>query len=145
MKKVELPYERVLLLRDKAGTLPCNKRRLDIIRLVDETLAELPEAEQSRIKKEIAAPIPYLRGDPCQLAFIVRTIMSYLLRFLPEDERIAARLSCVNSNLHISIKEVIPEHVAEGELEDPAAESSGRGIAWRTHHRSLRSATWRDL
>lgn len=121
LKKVELPYERVVLLYGEVGTLPYNKRRLNIVRLVDETLAELPKAEQSRIEKEIAAPLPHLHGDSYRLAFIVRTILSYLLRFLPEDERIGVHLSCVDSTLHISIKGLIPENAAEGELKDPAA------------------------
>jgi PAS domain S-box-containing protein len=121
LKKVELPYERVLLTTEKSGGLPYNGRLLDIVRLVDDTVAELPEADQSRIDKEIAGSLPHLRGDPRQLAFILRTILFYLLRFLPEDERITLRLFRVDLTLHIVIKGVVPEHAVEGELEDPAA------------------------
>jgi hypothetical protein len=47
--------------------------------------------------------------------------LSYLLRFLPEDERITLRLYRVDSTLHIVIKGVVPEHAVEGEADDPAA------------------------
>jgi PAS domain S-box-containing protein len=77
LKKVELPYERVLLTTEKSGGLPYNGRLLDIVRLVDDTVADLPEADQSRIAKRLRARfrtcaatrsnLPLSFGPPCPI------------------------------------------------------------------------------
>ncbi|MFX0196427.1 MAG: PAS domain S-box protein [Candidatus Hodarchaeota archaeon] len=93
LHQVELSYDRLAFYDSEKGVVPYNELLLDFSEVLDKVLDEFPKTETEKFAIEIEKPMPYLRGDIFQLEFCFKTILSYLLRFLPEENRIRVRVS----------------------------------------------------
>ena len=92
LSKVEMTYRRLALYDKQEGVLPYTEMLLSISEVVDYVLSEFPESERNRIAENRQEKLPYLRGDLFQLTFCLEAILSFLLRYLPLDEKIDFRV-----------------------------------------------------
>ncbi len=88
LSKVEMTYNRLALYDQEEGVLPYREVLLSVSEVADYVLSEFPESERNRISDKLEEKLPYLRGDLFQLTFCLETILSFLLRYLPQDEKI---------------------------------------------------------
>lgn len=93
LHKVQLTYDRLALYDKGKGVVPYHDLLLDISEVLDSVMDEFPKTEVEKIDIKLDKEMPYLRGDLFQLSFCFGTILSYLLRFVPEEERIRLRIS----------------------------------------------------
>jgi signal transduction histidine kinase len=93
LQKVELTYDRLALYEQSEGVLPVNKILLDMSEVLRSVLDSLPEVERKKIDDKMDPDLPWVRADYFQLTFCVRTIISYLIRFVPET-------GCIDFLLH---------------------------------------------
>jgi len=108
LHKVRLTYDRLALYDTEKETLPYNELLFDIPELLDSVLSDFPKSETEKIDIQIEESTPYLRGDLFQLSFCFETVLSYLLRFTPEDERIRLRVSQIPDWLRTEISGFFP-------------------------------------
>jgi PAS domain S-box-containing protein len=125
LRKVELTYDRLALYEQNAGILPTNKILLDISEVTRNALNTLPEFERKKIDVKTAVGLPWVKGDHFQLIFCVRTILSYLLRFVPENDSIDYRLEREESRIVIRIGGILPQ-LSEAALPGESADSLHR-------------------
>jgi PAS domain S-box-containing protein len=103
LHKVRLTYDRLSLYDKEKETLPYDELLFDIPELLDSVLSNFPKTEAKKIDRHVEEGMPYLRGDLFQLSFCLESILSYLLRFAPEDEKIELRVSQIPDWLRIEI------------------------------------------
>jgi PAS domain S-box-containing protein len=89
LRKIEMTYNRLI----QYEKLPFNPILIDIREIIDHILNAFPESDAGRIVKHVDEDIPYLKGDLFQLNFCFETIFSYLLRYLPPEEKIRLKVS----------------------------------------------------
>ena len=109
LRKVELSYDRLMLYDDEKRLIPFNEMLLDINEVLDNIRNELPRAENDKIRIHVKGTIPLLRGDIFQLSFCIQTILSYLLRFVPEEENIQISVCPDQDWIKIEIRGFFPE------------------------------------
>jgi PAS domain S-box-containing protein len=88
LKKVEMTYNRLALYDKEEGVLPYREMLLSISEVAGFVLSEFSKDERDRITDNREEKLPYLRGDLFQLTFCLETILSFLLRYLPLEEKI---------------------------------------------------------
>jgi signal transduction histidine kinase len=111
LHKLEITYDRMLLYDDRAGLIPFTPAPLDMAELLETALGEFTDAERQAIRRDIPAVLPRVRGDIYQLSFIVETILSFLLRFAPEDEPVGIALSAApDGGVDMVIRGRLPAH-----------------------------------
>ena len=125
LRMVELTFDRLALYEQHEGILPTNKMLLDISEVTRSVLNSLPEFEIKKIAFKAEAKLPWLRGDHFQLAFCIRAILVYLLRFVPEKEYIVFGVKGENDVVVIRIKGILPD-LSEAALPGERAESLRR-------------------
>jgi PAS domain S-box-containing protein len=108
LRKIELTYDRLVLYDVKDGVIPYNPLRLDLPSVIRAAIDELPQADRDKIEVYVPESLPHLSGDIFQLAFIFQTILAYLLRFVPVDEKIKINASDAESILNVRITGFIP-------------------------------------
>lgn len=108
LHKVRLTYDRLSLYDKEKETLPYDELLFDIPELLDNVLSNFPKTEAKKIDRHVEEGMPYLRGDLFQLSFCLESILSYLLRFAPEDEKIELRVSQIPDWLRIEIRGFFP-------------------------------------
>jgi hypothetical protein len=67
-------------------------KEFSMVRKKGETAAIFSLQSSGPLRWPEPSSLPWVRGDHFQLIFCVRTILSYLLRFVPEKDRIDFRL-----------------------------------------------------
>jgi len=108
LRKVQLTYDRLALYDKEKEVVPYNELLLDIPEVLNNVMADFPKTEMEKIDIEMEERMPYLRGDVFQLSFCLETILSYLLRFVPEDEKVRFRISHVPDWVIIEITGFFP-------------------------------------
>ncbi|GAX60653.1 sensory signal transduction histidine kinase [Candidatus Scalindua japonica] len=110
LHKVELTYDRLALYNydEKKGGFSHDKIRIEISEVIDIVMDELPVAEKNLIKYE-KKQMPSMYGDIFQLSFCLKTILSYLLRYVPEDEKILVNIFNKNNMIKLHINGFYPE------------------------------------
>jgi nitrogen-specific signal transduction histidine kinase len=85
---LDLSYERLLRYDDSMGASSLELTPVDLGELVAAVKEGLPipTEEESRIRLNIASDLPPVMADRFHLTFVFETILSYLLRTLPEDD-----------------------------------------------------------
>ena len=109
LRKVELTYDRLALYEQNEGSLPTDRVLLNVSEITNRTLDSLPEHERTKIRFTKEGDLPWVRGDFYQLTFCLRTILSYLLRFVPEKGQIAFTVNREDELIVISISGIVPE------------------------------------
>lgn len=91
LKRAEITYDRLALFEGGADITPYHEMPLDVGRILQSTLSEFPTFECDCVVCEGAEEsMPLIFGDPYQLSFVFRSLLSYLLRF--ETDRGQIRL-----------------------------------------------------
>jgi PAS domain S-box-containing protein len=108
LRKIELTYERLVLYDAEDGVIPYDPLRLDIPSVISTAVAELPRADRDKVEVHALQSLPHFHGDLFQLTFIFQTILAYLLRFVPVDEKIKINVSDVEPTLQIRITGFTP-------------------------------------
>jgi PAS domain S-box-containing protein len=116
LKKVELTCDRLAVLgyEEPTGLIPYTPMSLDaqeIIRRLDE---DLPRIELERIDFQVQENLPLFQGSLAQLAFCLESMISYLLRFLPENEKVQVAFSRRKQDLVVDVRGVFPEESLNG-------------------------------
>lgn len=86
MRKVQLTYDRLAFYQSRKKAAPENVILLDARRLTDDILSEFPQSEADQVSIDWQATQVLLKVDPAQVSFSLQTTLSYLLRFLPQNE-----------------------------------------------------------
>ena len=87
LRKVEITYDRVLFACDREKMPHVGWTHLDVEYLIAQAVEQLPREEREETDTTIAAGLPAVRGDAYQLGFVLQSILNYLLRDKPPDER----------------------------------------------------------
>jgi PAS domain S-box-containing protein len=87
LKRVDLTFDRLAFYGEEEDEPP-KKFLLDIKEIVDKVLSDIPEKDREQILEEFVEPLPLVRGEIYQLYFCFQSILSHLLRFLPEERKI---------------------------------------------------------
>lgn len=101
--KVEMTYDRVLAARHPEALPKLRPVDVDVGRIVEAASRELPAEELEDIDVEREPGLPTVRCDAFQLAFVVRSILGYLLRIKPLDARIKVRVRRTQDMVTVSI------------------------------------------
>jgi PAS domain S-box-containing protein len=102
LKKVDMTYERLALYSQETANTTCMGLLLNAGDLLKRTASEFPDGLLS--VQGTDGENFYVRGDPYEIDFAVESMISYLQRFLPADERILVRLTSVGQRLLIEIQ-----------------------------------------
>jgi PAS domain S-box-containing protein len=97
--KLELTYNRLVLYSADQDALPYNGILLDIAEVLDEVRADLPKTETEKINWQYPKGDLHVHGDLFQLRFCFETLLSHLLRFVPQDSQIGLRVIRENDDL----------------------------------------------
>jgi PAS domain S-box-containing protein len=99
LSKIQLTFDRLALFGREASDLPFRSMILTPSQVIDVTLENFPRNERRKIRTRRNRVRTRFRGDLYQLAFCLRTVVSYLLRFAPERQAIQLnvrhRATCV--------------------------------------------------
>jgi PAS domain S-box-containing protein len=128
LKKVELTFDRLALYDPNAGLIPYNEMLLSISEIIQQILDAFPKNERRKITQECEDGLPLIRGDLYQLTFCVRTILSYLLRFVPQEGSIPLRVTRNGGWITIRIAGFMPRRDTIA-LECEEGESLSRALA----------------
>jgi K+-sensing histidine kinase KdpD len=108
LRKVEITHERLLLLDGQEPPSRRDRVELDIRSLIDSAVHELTDDEQRVIELSFSNKLPLVQGDHYQLWFVVHSLFSYLLRYLPNDERINVHVEEADGAVDIRIMGFVP-------------------------------------
>lgn len=116
LKKVELTSDRLAAFgyKEPTGLIPYTAMTLaaqEIIRRLEE---DLPRSELDRIDFKVQENSPLFQGSLAQLAFCLETMISHLLRFLPEEEKVEVAFSRRKPHLVVDVRGVFPEEGLKG-------------------------------
>jgi PAS domain S-box-containing protein len=110
LQKVQLTYDRLALYEECEGLFPFHEMLLKISEVVTRLRDTVPESEQKKIEVHLEPNLPLIRGDLYQLTFCLRTILSYLLRFVPQNDHIQVRVTRELLGIGIRVIGFLPSH-----------------------------------
>lgn len=111
LRKIELTYNRLSLYdknRISEPAFPYNEVLCNIEEIWKIVAEDLPQNELQRIETRFDDGGRFIFGDLFQLSFCLETILSYLIRFLPEDEKIHLQGTTAGGRLQITIQGCLP-------------------------------------
>ena len=116
LKKVELTFDRLAFLgyEKPTGLIPYTAMSLDAQEIIRRLEEDLPQTELERIDFQVQENLPLFQGSLAQLAFCLETMISYLLRFLPENEKVKVAFSRRKHHLVVDVRGVFPEESLKG-------------------------------
>jgi len=109
LRQVELTYDRLFLAEGTGRPMPYHEVLLDLQEVVDAVRQDLPVTDLASIDITRPARLSPVRGDLYQLWFCFMTILSHLLRFLPQDGRISLSLTAQGEQQIVEIRGRLPE------------------------------------
>ena len=121
-RKLQLTYDRLAFYDKERGAVPYNPILLAMDEVVGKVLEELPDKDRKKILLDREHELLlFLRGDFYQLFFCFQSILSYLLRFLPEEDNIRWKISRVGDELLSEITGYFPctvdKHTSDAEMD----------------------------
>ena len=157
LNKVDLTYDRLLIYERHRAVAPLDKILCEIPALLADIRKGMPNADADRIEITSESGIPPLRVDPYQVGFCFESLLAYLLRFLPEGEKVTTGVAFREGNVAVSIRGYAPK-VSGGALTDYArtrwaihaitemalGEEMIRGFIERNHGGRLRKKSGSD-
>jgi PAS domain S-box-containing protein len=109
LQKIELTYDRLALFEQQAKMEPSH-RLLDLGEIVEVVLGELPNFEFKKVLNIIESNDLKVRGDLWQFSFCLRTVLSYLLRFAPDQEKaVLLRQYLSQGSACLEVEGIVPE------------------------------------
>jgi len=114
LKKLELTYNRIAMYAEGKNQLPFNPTLLDLAEVIDAVRSGMPDSEQDIITWPRTQGETYIQGDLFQLRFCLETILSYLLRFIPIDDRIDMNVEVGDEQVVLTITGWLPRPTSSG-------------------------------
>jgi PAS domain S-box-containing protein len=108
LNKVELTYNKLAFYDKKERFKTSNKYLMDISEVIDNVFGKLPLIEREKIDKMVDAKLPPLQGDIFQLSFCLESILSCLLRTIPQDEKVHLRIGQESGQIVIRVRGFFP-------------------------------------
>jgi PAS domain S-box-containing protein len=111
LRKIELTYDRLSFYdKEKISESDFPHHKIlcsleEIWRIVED---DFPQNELDRIKIDLECEGPLIEGDLFQLSFCFETILSYLMRFLPQDQKVYVHVNTTADQLRVNIKSRLP-------------------------------------
>jgi PAS domain S-box-containing protein len=136
LAKLQVTFDRLALWRPD---LDADNVRINLHKLAEEALGDLPEPERSKIRTAIRPDDLSACGDPYQLKNAIQSVLAYLLRFCPEEAGVEMAAEQENGRVAIQIRGSVPDSscvqaASAGPLETIAlGESVVRRIVERMH------------
>jgi len=93
--------------------VPYNEVVLSLAEVLAAIKRDLCEGDLNSIEFECPEALPPVRGDLFQLWFCLITVLSYLLRFVPEERRIRVAVAARNGQLRTEIHGFLPKPAAD--------------------------------
>jgi PAS domain S-box-containing protein len=123
VKKLDITFDRLAFYDQNSGFAPYNEILLDIPKLLDRIVAELPQSEFASVVRNGGRNTgAYVRGDAYRITFIIETILSYLFRFLPQDDQIKVDVASGVEAVEITISGWFPAPNHSGDEPDVTPE-----------------------
>lgn len=129
LKKLELTYNRIAMYAAGKTHMQFNPTLLDLAELINAVRSNLPTSEQALISWPQTDVATYIQGDLFQLRFCLETILSYLLRFTPEEDRIDLNTKVFDGQVVMTITGWLPRPTPSGATEMPHALQAAQAIA----------------
>jgi PAS domain-containing protein len=136
LAKLQITFDRLALWRPD---LDADNVRINLHKLAEEALDDLPEPERSKIRTAIRPSDLSVCGDPYQLKNAIQSVLSYLLRFCPEQPGVEVTAEQEDGHVAIRIRGPVPDSSSAqaanaGPLETIAlGESVVRRVVERMH------------
>lgn len=109
LNRVRISFDR-LALCNRDGTGPSQDRiLLDVRKLIRDMVQELPAFEADKVELSCRDQAHWVRADHYQLSFCFETILSCLLRVVPEDDMIQIRTDVSRPFILIEVSGFRPE------------------------------------
>jgi PAS domain S-box-containing protein len=115
LNKVDLTYDRLLMYERGGAIAPPEKVLCEIPALLADIRKGMPDSDADRIEIASEPGIPPLRVDPYQLGFCFESLLAYLLRFLPEGEKVTAGVELREGIVAVTVRGYAPR-VTGGDL-----------------------------
>ncbi|MGD8208057.1 MAG: PAS domain S-box protein, partial [Thiohalocapsa sp.] len=119
LNRVDLSYDRLLLYEREGQLIPTVKNLFYLPELIQSITKRLPIPEAEKLTIRTDEGLPAVRGDLYQLAFCFESILSYLLRFVPEESKIELSITGDQERIDVVMRGFAPE-VTGGEVADYA-------------------------
>ncbi len=114
LNKVSLTFDRLALYNNEKGQSPSTKIPIRTSELLARIRDEFPKSDMDKVAFDhdgFYENAPILMGDIYQLTFCLKSILSYLLRYVPEKKKIGISVNQNedSSRVAIKIKGFVPE------------------------------------
>jgi hypothetical protein len=121
LSKVQLTYPRLALYGGSGQAFPFQKVLLSPRELIKHALYNFPEYEHRKISYPDSSGLPdvYIEGDLFQLSFCLRTVISYLLRFVPQAGKVTLEVAYADGCLTFQVAGLLPPERIEADDSDP--------------------------
>jgi PAS domain S-box-containing protein len=136
LAKLQVTFDRLALWRPD---LDADNVRINLHKLAEEALGDLPEPDRSKIRTAIRPDDLSACGDHYQLKNAIQSVLAYLLRFCPEEAGVEMTAEQEGGRVAIRIRGSVPDssrtHAASASLLETIAlgESVVRRIVERMH------------
>lgn len=114
LRKVQLTFDRLSLAERKGGNLPFNPVLLSVPRLVELIVGDFPKSDVQHVRTEAEDVLPMIYGDMFQISFCIKSILAYLLRFVPEDDKVEIGIIGDGEKVRLCMRGKTPEIPKEG-------------------------------
>ncbi len=101
LSRAEVTYDRVSLYGETGA--PRAKTRLSLGRLIDRALQDLGVKTSREVALDIDHRLPPIRGDAFELTFVIESILGYLLRAKPLDEKVTIQARSADGAIRMAI------------------------------------------
>ncbi|UKJ76870.1 PAS domain-containing protein [Azospirillum brasilense] len=108
LRRMDMPFDRLLLYNHGEGAVPYVPVRLSMRQLVEEIIASLPSIDAEAVDLEFDTTDGIVRADPFQISFVIETILSYLLRNLPDEAKVTIGIQKKDNDLILCIEGPLP-------------------------------------
>jgi PAS domain S-box-containing protein len=101
--RIELTYDRVFASHGGRTLATARKDRINVKRVLDHVLSELPELERQAVKLSAKARRAVVRADTYRVLFALSSMLAYLLRSRADAEPIAVGVRILNGNVDVTM------------------------------------------
>jgi len=119
LQHVAITYNRMALYdEDRQRRVPTDRVPIELRDEILLLLSEFPACEAERVCVENADGPAEVQADPIQVGFILKTILAYLLRYLPPGKRVNVRLAGDRKTVCATISGYEPEEAKSEDFRD---------------------------
>jgi PAS domain S-box-containing protein len=113
LKQVELTYDRVAYADGNAMLESHNEVLLHLDQLFRSIRESIAAQDDQMIDVQVAGDLPPVVGDPYQIRFVFMTLISYLLRNIPPEQKVKVNLHSTGDQVRATVSAPFPERSGE--------------------------------